>query len=208
MARLAAECATGCLRLRLPGMRHPPPAESAHAPAISRVEERQAGRDVILALYDAHQGELFSFLLHNTRDVAASEDLLQEAFMRLIRETKRGRAPDSPRAWLYRVCANPVTSQGRHRRSAERWESRIVPAEPGSSAEEDFLRREQERQLSDALVELPPAARAGLLLSAHGFRGEEIAQLLGRSQLATRSLLFRARAKLRDRLRPGRSDDV
>jgi RNA polymerase sigma-70 factor (ECF subfamily) len=189
-------------------MRRPPPAESAHAPVIDWVDERQAGRDAILALYDAHQAELFSFLLYATHHAATAEDLLQEAFLRLIRETRRGRAPDTPRAWLYRVCANLVTSQGRRRRSAERWESRIAPPEPGSSAEEDFLRREEERRLNDALVELPADARSGLLLSAHGFRGEEIAQLLGRSQLATRSLLFRARATLRDRLRPGRSDDV
>lgn len=188
-------------------MRRPPPAESAHTPAIGWVEERQPARDAILALYDAHQNELFSFLLSATRNTATAEDLLQEAFLRLIRETRLGRAPDRPRAWLYRVCANLVTSQGRRRRSAQRWELRIAPAEPSSSAEQDFLLREEEQQLNDVLVELPADARAGLLLSAHGFRGEEIAQLLGRSQLATRSLLFRARAKLRDRLRPGRSDD-
>jgi len=188
-------------------MRHPPLAETNHPPAIDWVDERQAGRDAILALYDAHQSELFSFLLYATRNAATAEDLLQEAFLRLIRETRLGRAPDSPRAWLYRVCANLVTSQGRRRRSAERWELRIAPPEPDSSAEEHFLRREDARQLNDALVELSPDARAGLLLSAHGFHGEEIAQLLGRSQVATRSLLFRARTKLRDRLRPGRSDD-
>lgn len=188
-------------------MRRPPPVESAHAPVFDWDDERQAGRDATLAVYDAHQSELFSFLLCATRDAATAEDLLQEAFLRLIRETRRGRAPDSPRAWLYRVCANLVISHGRRRRSAERWELRNAPAEPSSSAEHDFLLREEERHLNDALVELPADARAGLLLSAHGFRGEEIAQLLGRSQLATRSLLFRARAKLRDRLRPGRSDD-
>lgn len=189
-------------------MRRSSPAETAPAPAVGLVEERQPARDAILALYDAHQGELFSFLLYATRNASTAEDLLQEAFLRLIRETRRGRAPDSPRAWLYRVCANLVTSQGRRRRSAERWELGIAPAEPGSSAEENFMLREEAQQLHSALVELPADARAGLLLSAHGFRGEEIAQLLGRSKLATRSLLFRARAKLRDRLRPGRSDDV
>lgn len=188
-------------------MPRPPPTESAHAPAIGRIDERQAGRDVILALYDAHQSELFSFLRSATRDSGTAEDLLQEAFLRLIREMRRGQAPHSPRAWLYRVCANLVTSQGRRRRSAQRWELRIAPPEPSVSAEQDFLLREGDQELSLALVELPADARAGLLLSAHGFRGEEIAQLLGRSQLATRSLLFRARAKLRDRLRPGRSDD-
>jgi len=188
-------------------MRRPPPAESARLPAVGWVDERQAAQDVILGLYDEHQRELFSFLLSVTRDAATAEDLLQEAFMRLIREVRRGRTPQSPRAWLYRVCVNLVTSQGRHRRSAERWQAWIAPSGAAASAEQDYLLREDEQRLTDALGELPTDARAALLLSAHGFGGEEVAQLLGRSRLATRSLLFRARAKLRDRLRPGRVDD-
>lgn len=188
-------------------MRRPPAAESARLQAVGWVDERQAAQETILGLYDEHQRELFSFLLALTRDSASAEDLLQEAFMRLIREVRQGRTPQNPRAWLFRVCANLVVSEGRHRRSADRWQARIAPATAAASAEHEFMTREDERRLSDALGELPTDARAGLLMSAHGFRGEEIAHLLGRSHLATRSLLFRARAKVRDSLLSGRADD-
>ncbi|MGH2357105.1 MAG: RNA polymerase sigma factor [Candidatus Limnocylindria bacterium] len=188
-------------------MRRPPATESARLQAVGWVDERQAAQETILGLYDEHQRELFSFLLSLTRNSASAEDLLQEAFMRLIREVRSGRTPQAPRAWLFRVCTNLVVSESRHRRSAERWQARIAPATATASAEHEFITREDERLLSDALGDLATDARAGLLMSAHGFGGEEIAQLLGRSHLATRSLLFRARAKLRDRLRPGRADD-
>ena len=39
-----------------------------------------------------------------------------------------------------------------------------------------------------------------LLLSAHGFKGEEIAETIGRSHGATRSMLLRARLRVRDEL--------
>ena len=43
-------------------------------------------------------------------------------------------------------------------------------------------------------------ARVALLLAAHGFSGREVADALGRSELATRSLICRARLRLRERL--------
>ena len=38
------------------------------------------------------------------------------------------------------------------------------------------------------------------MLAAHGFSGREVAEAIGRSELATRTLLCRARLRLRERL--------
>ena len=54
--------------------------------------------------------------------------------------------------------------------------------------------------MTDALAELPVDDRTALMLAAHGFSGREIAAALGRSELATRSLICRARIRLRERL--------
>lgn len=43
-------------------------------------------------------------------------------------------------------------------------------------------------------------ARTALLLAAHGFSGREVAEALGRTELATRSLICRARLRLREHL--------
>jgi len=47
---------------------------------------------------------------------------------------------------------------------------------------------------------LPTDDRTALLLSAHGFAGREICAVLGRSDGATRTLLTRARIRLRERV--------
>jgi len=154
----------------------------------------------VLGLYDAHQRELYSFLLATTRDSAAAEDLLQESFLRLLRETRADRMPLNGRAWLYRVAANLALSRGRHLRSADRWQLRQSNDGASASPEDEFMRREQNEQLVNGLGDLPDAARVGLVMAAHGFTGVEIAVALGRSESATRSLLCRSRLRLRELL--------
>jgi len=154
----------------------------------------------VLGLYDAHQRELYSFLLATTRDSAAAEDLLQESFLRLLRETRADRMPLNGRAWLYRVAANLALSRGRHLRAAVRWQLRQSNDGTSASPEDEFMRREQNEQLVNGLGDLPDAARVGLVMAAHGFTGVEIAVALGRSESATRSLLCRSRLRLRELL--------
>ena len=127
------------------------------------------------------------------------EDLLQEAYLRLTREVALGRAPDNMRAWLYRVASNLAISRGRRRRTAVAWMSRY--GRTGDRAEEStesvVLGRVRTPGLDAAMAALPPDARTALLLSAEGFSGEEIAEAIGRSHAATRTMLSRARVRVR-----------
>jgi RNA polymerase sigma-70 factor (ECF subfamily) len=154
----------------------------------------------VLAIYDAHHRELASFISAIERDPRAAEDILSETFLRLIEAIRRGKTPDQPRAWLYRVAANLVVDGGRHRTVVTRVLGRLVDHRTEPSPEDAYLRGELRREVRAALGELPVDARTALLLAAHGFSGREIADALGRTELATRSLICRARLRLRDRL--------
>ena len=68
------------------------------------------------------------------------------------------------------------------------------------SPEEELVEREAAGALARRLTGLPEDVRAALLLSAHGYTGAEIARRIGRSELATRSLICRHRIRLRDSL--------
>jgi RNA polymerase sigma factor (sigma-70 family) len=151
----------------------------------------------LTALYDAHRAELFGFLIRMTRDREAAEELLQDTFIRLIREARAGRMPDEPRAWLYRVAANAAISRGRHGAVWTRLVPRLVDRREPGLPEGEFLRTERNSELHRAMATLPPDARAALLLAARGFDGREIAASLGRTEGATRTLLSRSRARLR-----------
>jgi RNA polymerase sigma factor (sigma-70 family) len=160
--------------------------------------------DLITGAYEAHGRELYSFLARATRDPAIAEDLLQEVFLRLTRELRGGRHPEQLRAWLYKVASNLVISRGRRQTTALRWLARFGATEARGPAvespESGLLRRERATQIDAALTELGPDARLGLLLSGEGFSGREIAASIGRSEAATRTLLCRARLRVRERL--------
>jgi RNA polymerase sigma factor (sigma-70 family) len=151
----------------------------------------------ILAVYDANQRDLFSFALAVTRDRGAAEDLVQEAFLRLVRETRAGRLPDQPRAWLYRVTVNLARTRARRAVVADRWRSLFRDRLSIISAEEQVVGREQRDLLRRALGHLPLDARTAFLLASDGHSGREIAGLIGKSEGATRTLLYRARRDLR-----------
>ena len=158
----------------------------------------------VLDAYDAHHDELWGFLLDATRDGSVAEDLLQEVFLRLLREARAGRMPELVRPWLYRVAANLAISRGRRLVSARRWFERFGVAEHraavAESPEPRYLRHEAAEDLDLVLAGLRPDARAALLLSAEGFSGREIAAAIGRTEIATRTLLCRARTQVRHQL--------
>ena len=153
---------------------------------------------LVVAAFDRHQGELNGFAVQLTRDADVAADLVQEAFLRLVSEVKAGRAPANVRAWLYRVVANLAASRGRRASVASRWQGRLVERDVADTPEVGFLEREASGEVRRLLAGVSRDERTALLLSAHGFAGSEIAAVLGRSHLATRALLCRARARLRD----------
>jgi RNA polymerase sigma-70 factor (ECF subfamily) len=147
--------------------------------------------------YEEHADALRGFLAATVRDPAEAEDLLHEAFVRLLTEIAAGRAPDHPRAWLFRVATNLATSRARRRGVAARRASELLQRDVAPSPEEQLLEREAALAVHLRLANLPDDARLALLLAAHGFSGAEIARRIGRSELATRSLLCRHRGRLR-----------
>ena len=154
----------------------------------------------VLATYDAHHRELANFVRGIERDRDTADDIVSESFVRFIEAARRGRTPDQPRAWLYRVAANLAIDRGRRRTVVTRVLGRLVDHGTEPPPDDEVLRGETRREVRAALSRLPVDARTALLLAAHGFSGRDVAEALGRSELATRSLICRARLRLREQL--------
>lgn len=148
-------------------------------------------------LYLQYRGEILAFLIPMTRDREVAEDVLQDTFIRLIREARASRMPSNVRAWLYRVAANVAISRGRRVATWLRIVPRLLDWGEAPRPEAEFLHRERDAELHAALARLRPDRRTALLLAAEGFDGHEIAALIGRSEPATRTLLYRSRIELR-----------
>lgn len=155
---------------------------------------------VLETAFMEHRAGLVRHLSTVTRDVDVAEDLAQEAFLRLAGEVERGRQPDDPGAWLHRVGSNLAMSRGRHLQVVDRRAGDLArPSEP-PGPEHILIEGELTAAVTELLGEMTGAERHALVLAAYGYAGAEIAAAIGRTPGATRTLLCRARARIRDRL--------
>lgn len=154
-------------------------------------------RALVDAAYRTHREALTRYVVALVRDPDAADELVQEAFLRLVRQLRTGVSPDEPAAWLFRVAANLARSWGRRTVVVRRHSAGPAQGQRPAEPEDVVFRRHRVAALETALAGLPRADRAALLLAAQGYRGSEIARQLGRTELATRALLWRARSRMR-----------
>jgi RNA polymerase sigma-70 factor (ECF subfamily) len=155
---------------------------------------------VVAAAYDEFAQRIRGFVITATRDGDTADDIVQEAFLKLVVELQAGRRPDNIGGWLYRVAANLIISRGRRRAVASRIRSLFTPSNQQPTPEDVALTRERDRTLALALSRLPPDARVAVLLAARGMGAPEIGLVIHRSAAATRTYLCRSRVRLRDEL--------
>jgi RNA polymerase sigma-70 factor (ECF subfamily) len=152
--------------------------------------------ELVTACHAAHAAGLERYVRSLVRDSDEAADICQEAFVRLLLAGRDGRLPDAPGAWLRRVAHNLVVSGHRHRQIGDRIRGRLADDELSPSLEDHAIRHEENDALVAALGAVSTDDRAALILAAQGYRGTEIAQYLGRTELASRALLCRARGRL------------
>jgi len=148
-------------------------------------------------LYRDHVAGLTRWITGMTRDPAAAEDIVGEAFLRLARGLAAGRRPDSPAAWVAQVARNLAISRARRASTAAKYATRLVDRGAGDDPAIAALASERSAAVQTVLATLTPAERMAVVLASQGVRGPEIADRIGRTPLATRALLCRARRRMR-----------
>ena len=155
---------------------------------------------LVQAAFERHRQMVFGRALAATHDPAVADDVVQDAFARLLSEVCAGRRPDNVPGWLYQVAMNLVMSRARHAEVERRFQPALIRRQEGPSPEATVEAREHAREIERALTALPDPDRAVILLAAAGATGSELGRSLGRSELAARTALCRARARLRHEL--------
>jgi RNA polymerase sigma factor (sigma-70 family) len=159
----------------------------------------QADEEVVTA-FGGCASELEAFARVLTRDSQTADDLVGEAFLRLLIQARAGRMPMRPGAWLHRVVLNEAASRGRHARVVARAAPLLAAPRGAEPVERAADRYELDEEVLRALGSLRPDARVAIVLAAEGYSGCEIGERIGRSGLATRALLCRSRRRLRREL--------
>jgi RNA polymerase sigma factor (sigma-70 family) len=136
---------------------------------------------------------LFRYLHRLTGEQDVAEDIAQEAFVRLLRQS----LPEAEvRPWLFTVATNLV--RDRARKSERR--QRLLMAAPDLVTrpplpDEDVERAERRQAVRDILERLPERDRQLLLMREEGFKYDEIAQVIGVASASVGTLIARALKK-------------
>ena len=170
-------------------------------PAAVRGDRDAYGRIVI-----ASQNTVTAVALAITRDVPASEDIAQEAFLSAWHHLPRLKNPSSFLPWLRQITRNLAHDhlRGRRNRLLEGEAAELAiqhAADPDGCPLEQALDAERDAVAADLISELPEESREALLLYyREGQSSKQVAMLLGLSDAAVRKRLSRARQSVRDDL--------
>ncbi len=162
-------------------------------------------------LVERHQYRVVGTVAKMLGGESEAEDVAQQVFVRVWQS--RGRYSPSAKftTWLLTITRNLVFNEMRRRRRAK-----LVPFELDDgehpvrehpdprmpSASEQVLGTELQEAIGRAIASLPEAQRMAVVLRRYEeMPYEEIAKVLETTVPAVKSLLFRARADLKDRLK-------
>jgi RNA polymerase sigma-70 factor (ECF subfamily) len=186
--------------------------ESTDADVMLRVKTGdQSAFDYLVQKY---RRPMVSFMYRMARNSAAAEDLAQEVFLRVYRSRETYEASAKFTTWLYRIATNLAVNHARDTRH-ERPEVQVSLDEPDEetgttlelpdgtlNAEQVMVRRERMMAIREKVEALPEQQRLAVIMHKYQQMDyKQIADVLKKSESATKSLLFRAYETLREQLK-------
>jgi len=157
-----------------------------------------------------HRNQVVSHLYRLVRNRAIAEELAQDVFLRVYRFRNRYQPEAKFTTWLFRITTNVALNWRRDSRreiallrlDAELHDTRQIQVpDQAPRADQRLLAENYAREIRAAIESLPAKQLAAVLM--HKYEGMDyasIAQALGCSIPALKSLLFRAYETLRRRL--------
>lgn len=142
-------------------------------------------------------------------DMAAAEDVTQQTFVQAWRAAARYHPSAHLVTWLLRISRNLVLNElrRRHRKPAQSLDAEGLPERFSAAARHDSPdERASAAEIAEAVeravLALPEKQREAILLvRGQDLSYEEIAAIMGTTVPSVKSLLFRARTELKERLK-------
>ena|ERR1700677_3891338 len=170
---------------------------------------KNGDQEAFQLLIETHQSRIVGTVAKMLGDDTDSEDIAQQVFIRVWNSAARYQPTAKFTTWLFKITRNLVFNELRRRKRH--------PASPLEHKEEDrsfqmpdpnspspaatMMDGELQAAIQRAIDSLPEAQRMAIILRRYEeLSYEEIAEVLKLSVPAVKSILFRARADLRERL--------
>ena len=147
--------------------------------------------------WTAHEAELRNWVRHRLRNPEQTDDLMQDLFLKALRQGERFCSVHNARAWLFEVARNAMVDHARRIRPSEPLPDNLAAPESELAA----VDRLSAACLPRVLTELAAEDREALeLCDIGGMSQKAFAELKGLSLPGAKSRIQRARQRLRARL--------
>ena len=190
-----------------------PPELDPDAALMLRVKQGDVG--AFEELVEKFKQPVMNLIYRTLPDAAEAEDLAQNVFLQAYKAADRYRVTAKFSTWLFTIarnlCLNEIRRRSRH--PADSLEASFLEDDDQpprqyednklTSPPDALLRSELVAKVDQALSELPENQRTAIALCREEeLSYEEIAEVLGCSLSATKSLIHRGRETLKEKLKP------
>lgn len=180
--------------------------------SIALMERVKGGDDAAFErLVLLHQHAVIGTVAKMLSNTADAHDISQQVFLRVWKSAGRYRPEAKFTTWLFTITRNLVFNEMRRRKrrptsSLDEAEEKYhlgMPDEERYQPDAESLQAELEEVIEQAIQSLPEKQRMAVVLRRYeDLPYEEIGKIIELSVPAVKSLLFRARTQLREKLRP------
>jgi RNA polymerase sigma-70 factor (ECF subfamily) len=175
------------------------------------VQEAQSGdRAAFQAIYDLFAPRIYNFLIRMTGSKEEAEDITQQTFLIAIRRLPGLRDADQIESWIYRIARNEAYQKFRRKKAiqldgeyaGETDGSGLIEQRLHANPEELLLSHELRQVLQKVLLRLSPKLREVFVLAiVQGMSYKDVSTITGRSLLAVKTDIYRARLNAKEELR-------
>src|SRR4051812_36160811 len=176
---------------------------------------KQGDRDAFAELVEKYKQPVMNLVFRTLRDPTEAEDLAQHVFIQVYKSAHRYEVSAKFSTWLFTIARNlclneirrrsrhPADSLDQHLAGEEDQPARDISDRKAFAAPDEMLNRELVEKIDEALADLPENQRTAIqLCRQEELSYEDIAEVLGCSLSATKSIIHRAREVLKQRLKP------
>lgn len=183
-------------------MSRPPQASEREATRAAILAVRGGDLEAFARVVEIYQRRVLGLVLMMTQDRTAAEDVMQESFIRAYTNLERYDPRRDFYPWLATIAVRLAQNWlKRHGRIVDREGVRILAGHDASGATDalqELMEDERARRLWAQVAALPQGERITVLLYyREEMKVRDIAETLGVTDGTVKTLLFRARQKLR-----------
>jgi len=166
-------------------------------------------------VFEKYNKKIFSLLLSLTKNTEEAEDLTQETFVKCYKKLDRFREESKLYTWLHRIAINCWKNKVRYNKRRGIYKEDSLDAMQDDSVEGDKIKirntedvsaenvlkdLELQRFVKKCIHALPPKYKAPIVLYMEGYSIGEISAIIKRRSGTVKSLIFRAKLKLKEEI--------